>query len=132
MKRQLTEQQEKFVSLYVATGNAKKSAEIAGYAAPKQKGYDLKKRFATEIEERTRSQLGDNIPGILKVMQSLAFEAESEAVRLNACKDLLDRAGYKPVDKQVVDTVTHTVHELSTEELEQELERILGKGGTIQ
>ena len=59
---------------------------------------------------------------------NLAMNAESEAVRLNACRDLLDRAGYKPADKQVIDSVTTTVHELSTEELESELQKLLGSG----
>ena len=61
MNRVLDERQEKFVTFYVATGNASKSADMAGYSHPKQKGYDLKKRFAPEIEERTREQVSASV-----------------------------------------------------------------------
>ena len=128
MARILDERQEKFVTFYVATGNAMKSADMAGYANPKQKGWDLKKRFAPEIEERTRNKIGDKVVTVLEMTYKLAMEAESEAVRLNACRDILDRAGYKPADKRVIDATNTTVHELSTEELEQELQKLLGKG----
>jgi len=127
-KRVLDERQEKFVTFSVATGNASKSAEMAGYKQPKQKGYDLKKRFAAEIEERTRNKIGDKVVSVIDMTYQLAMEAESEAVRLNACRDLLDRAGYKPADHRVVDAVNTTVHELSTEELESELKKLLGNG----
>ena len=132
MKRVLDERQEKFVTFYVATGNASKSAEMAGYAVPKQKGHDLKKRFAPEIEERTRHKIGDKVATVIDMTYQLAMQADSEAVRLNACRDLLDRAGYKPAEKQVVDSVNTTVHELSTEDLEAELQKLLGKGETVQ
>ena len=128
MKRVLNERQEKFVTFYVATGNAMKSAEMAGYPHPKSKGWDLKKRFAQEIEERTRNKISDKVTTVIDMTYQLAMEADSEAVRLNACRDLLDRAGYKPVDHRVVDSNSTTVHELSTEELEQELQRLLGSG----
>ena len=132
MKRVLDERQEKFVTFYVATGNASKSADMAGYSHPKQKGYDLKSRFAPEIEERTRNKIGDKVVSVIDMTYELAMKAESEAVRLNACRDLLDRAGYKPADRQVIDSVNTTVHELSTEELESELQKLLGKGETVQ
>jgi phage terminase small subunit len=132
MKRVLDERQEKFITFYVATGNASKSADMAGYKQPKQKGYDLKKRFAPEIEERTRNKIGDKVVSVIDMTYELAMKAESEAVRLNACRDLLDRAGYKPADRQVIDSVNTTVHELSTEELESELQKLLGKGETVQ
>ncbi len=127
MKRILNEQQQNFISIYTATGNASQAAKMAGYANPKQKGYDLKNRFAPEIAEAIRGEIGDDVVPVIKKVRELALNAESEAVRLNACKDLLDRAGYKPVDRTRVDSVTTTVHELSTEELEAELDKLLSK-----
>ena len=35
-------------------------------------------------------------------IQNLATNAQSESVRLNAAKDILDRGGYKPVDEQKI------------------------------
>jgi len=125
MKRILNEQQQNFISIYTATGNATQAAKMAGYKQPKQKGYDLKNRFAPEIAEAIRGEIGDDVVPVIKKVRELALNAESEAVRLNACKDLLDRAGYKPIDRTQVDSVTTTVHELSTEELEAELNKLL-------
>ena len=125
MKRILNEQQQNFISIYTATGNASQAAKMAGYANPKQKGYDLKNRFAPEIAEAIRGEIGDDVVPVIRKVRELALNAESEAVRLNACKDLLDRAGYKPIDRSKIESVTTTVHELSTEELEAELEKLL-------
>ena len=50
--------------------------------------------------------------------------AESESVKLGAVKDILDRAGMKPTDK-VEQTVT-SVEGKSTEELQKELESLIG------
>ena len=45
----------------------------------------------------------------------------SEGVRLNACRDVLDRAGFKPVERQEISHVETS----SIEELEQELKALL-------
>ena len=125
MKRILNEQQQNFISIYTATGNASQAAKMAGYANPKQKGYDLKNRFAPEIAEAIRGEIGDDVVPVIRQVRELALNAESEAVKLNACKDLLDRAGYKPVDRSLVESTNTTVYELSTEELEAELQKLL-------
>ena len=59
------------------------------------------------------------MPGALAQLKSLALEGESEAVRFQATRDILDRAGFKP--KDVVETVTV---EKSTDELRAELEQL--------
>lgn len=58
----------------------------------------------------TRARLASAAPGIAEELEALAYNAESEQVRLGAMKDILDRAGYKAaieidqkVDIQVVD-----------------------------
>ena len=94
-----TDKQELFVEQYCLTGNATRAAELAGYGSPKQRGYELKNKFALEIEERTRKMIQDCVPGALSQLKSLAEDAESESVRLGAVKDILDRAGMKPADR---------------------------------
>ncbi len=58
------------------------------------------------------------------VLKNLSEGAESESVRLGAVKDILDRAGLKPTEK-IKQEVSH-VEEKSTEELQRELEALLG------
>jgi hypothetical protein len=58
------------------------------------------------------------------VLKNLSEGAESESVRLGAVKDILDRAGLKPTEK-IKQEVSH-VEEKSTEELQRELEALVG------
>ena len=120
-----TAKQEAFVEEYCKSGNAAQSAIKAGYSekVAKQKGYLLKEQFAREIEERTKKMLQDCVPGALAQLQNLSSTAISEAVRLGAVKDILDRAGYKPVER-VDQTISHA--EMSNEELMKELKALTG------
>ena len=43
----------------------------------------------------TRARIASAAPGIVEELENLAYNAESEQVRFNAMKDLLDRGGYK-------------------------------------
>ena len=115
-------QQERLVEMFLLTGNAAKAAEIAGYGSPKQRGYELKNKFKNLIEERQKRMLQDSIPLAINQLINMVQGAESEAVRLNAVKDLLDRGGFKPVDK-IEQTVT-SVEEKSTDELLKEYEDV--------
>ena len=121
-----TEKQEAFIEAYCLTGNAAKAAEMAGYSdkASKQKGYSLKKQFADAIANKTREMLADGVPGVLAKLNELINEATSEAVKLGAIKDFLDRAGLKPVER-VEQQVSH-VESASLDELRRELEALTG------
>ena len=119
------EKQETFIEEYCLTGNAAKSAIKAGYSAKiaKQRGYKLKEQFSREIEERSKKMLRDCVPGALAQLKNLSDSAISEAVKLGAIKDILDRAGYKPVER-IDQIISHA--DKSTKELERELEELIG------
>jgi|TARA_R110000751_G_scaffold21321_1_gene61324 phage terminase small subunit len=118
-----TDKQERFIESYCLTGNAAKAAEMAGYSkkGSKQMGYMLKNQFSSEIDERMRKMIQDAVPGALAQVNDLVANAVSEGVRLNACRDVLDRAGFKPVERQEISHVETS----SIEELEQELKALL-------
>ena len=119
--RDLNPRQERFIDYFVATGNATQSAIKAGYSekAASARGYELKNRYQAEIEKKTRAAIRSLVPGALAQLKSLALEGESEAVRFQATRDILDRAGFKP--KDVVETITV---EKSTDELRSELAQL--------
>ena len=121
-----TEKQDKFIENYCLTGNAAKAAEMAGYSkkTSKQMGYSLKNQFQSEIDEKMMRMIQDSVPGALAQVNNLATAAASEGVRLNACKDILDRAGYKPAEK-VEQKISH-LETASTDELKRELEGLIG------
>jgi len=121
-----TPKQEAFIEAYCLTGNAKKSAVMAGYPekSAKQKGHELKKQFADEIKSQIERNVLDAAPIALSAMRRLAEDATSESVRLAANKDLLDRAGLKPTER-VEQKIAH-VEQASTDELKRELDALVG------
>jgi len=121
-----TDKQEAFIEAFCLTGNAAKAAEMAGYSdkASKQKGYALKKQFSEEIAEKTREMMRDAVPGVLAKLHELIEVSSSDAVKLGAIKDFLDRAGLKPVER-VEQQVSH-VESSSIDELKRELEALTG------
>ena len=95
MKKISLEKQEIFVEQFVNTGNATQSAIAIGYkdSSAKQMGRYLKKKLALEIEQQQKEILLNMNNKSLNVLESL-LQAESESVRLNACKLVLECNGY--------------------------------------
>lgn len=99
-KPKLTRKQKIFVEEYLDTGNGVQSA---------LKAYDTKsERVAASIasENLTKPDIiayFENVAEkVASNMYKLALSAESEQVQLGAGRDILDRAGFKPVDKQEI------------------------------
>ena len=59
----------------------------------------------------------------MNILSDLAENAESESVRLGATRDLLDRAGFRPVDRHEI------VKEETVEELNAQLVSFVGENG---
>ena len=59
----------------------------------------------------------------MNILSELAENAESESVCLGATRDLLDRAGFRPVDRHEI------VKEKSVEELNAQLVSLVGENG---
>ena len=119
----ITPQQQKFIDHFILTGNASQAAVDAGYSekTSRQKGHELKNLYRSEIVKATQKLLTDQVPAGLRWLSELAESAESESVRLGAIRDLLDRAGLKPVER----VETTTIEKMSTEEIERELNALL-------
>ena len=125
------ERDEDFVREYVNnSGNATQAAIAVGVsqASASTVGYRLKSRLTKEIDTEQKVQLQGYAPKAISQIQNLAEKAESENVRLKANADLLDRAGWKPVDKTEV-TETGRLESMSTEEVEEELNKLLASSG---
>ena len=118
----MTDKQDKFIEEYIRTGNATKSAVYAGYSekSATAQGHQLKTRLRNEIEDATYKALQDKIPQALSWVTDLAQNAESESVRLGAIKDILDRAGMKPVEK----IETTNIDAMSDEEIQRQIDAL--------
>ena len=116
-----------FVEEFVETGDAVKAARAAGYDKGDQRklrnhAWNLKSQLKEEIEGLTREKLKGVGPKALHVMENLLERGESETVRFQASKDLLDRSGYRGVE--VESEVKRTV-----EEMEAQLVALVGADG---
>jgi phage terminase small subunit len=99
MARVATKKQRGFAKDYVESGNGTQAA---------LKNYDTNKPGTAKSiasENLTKPNVRVLIDGYAQKatqnIQKLAETAENESVRLNANKDQLDRAGYKPIERSM-------------------------------
>ena len=111
-------------------GNATQAAKTVGIseASASTVGYRLKNRLVDEIEVEQKEALKGYATKALHQIQTLAETAVSENVRLKANSDLLDRAGWKPIDRSEVTEVTD-LQNMTTEELKAELDALYKADG---
>ena len=115
-----------FICEYVNNGgNATLAAKAVGVsvASASTIGHRLKVRLLPDIEAEAKNQLKGYVVPAIQRLKELVEGAQSESVQLGAIKDVLDRAGLKPVDRQQVEQVNST-DGMSNQELQSELDRI--------
>jgi len=106
--RELTPKQLVLVDTLVATGcTVKEASEAAGYAKGESGRVSASKALATPhvqqyMMQKISEQLGMNATVAAAKVLKLATGAKSEYVQLEASKDILDRAGFKPIDRSQV------------------------------
>ena len=103
-------------------GGVTKQASSFVYIIPSQ-AFKLRRECADEITEELHRNFVEIAPRALNILSDLAENAESESVRLGATRDLLDRAGFRPVDRHEI------VKEKSVEELNAQLVSLVGEDG---
>lgn len=107
-QRKLTTRQRALVDVMVAEGlKTSQAAKAAGYADGKS-GYvtaakTLKLPHVQQyMMQRIAEQLGTNAAFATAKLMTLSSGAKSEYVQLEASKDILDRAGFKPIDRSQI------------------------------
>ena len=104
-QRKLTKKQRVLIDTIVATGcSVTKASKIAGYSDGDSGRVTASKTLKLPhiqeyMQQRIRESIGLNATIASKKVLDLASSAKSEYVQLEASKDILDRAGYKPIDK---------------------------------
>ena len=108
LNRKLTPKQEALVDTLVASGcSVTQAAKDAGYASGDSGRVSAFKALRQPhvqqyMMRRVSEQLGMNATVAAARVMRLATGAKSEYVQLEASKDILDRAGYKPIDRSQV------------------------------
>ncbi len=101
----LTDKQTLLVDTLVATGcSIKDASQIAGYATGESGRVSASKALKQAHVQQYMMQavadaIGINATQACSRLASLSQSARSEYVQLEASKDILDRAGFKAVDK---------------------------------
>ena len=93
--------QQKFIDQYLITGDVTESARLAGYS--ENTNVAKGKIVGQSLEEKRKQmeQMFQNAAQDMFInMIELAMESKSDNVRYQASKDLLDRAGFKPVERK--------------------------------
>ena len=120
----LTEQRKHFVEAYCRLGNGTLAAKEAGYKdSPSlvNQASKLKRELSAEISEELRSSFMNAAPNALSILMDVAENSASDSVKFQASKDLLDRAGFRPVDRREEIRPQRT-----PAELEAEIKRLVG------
>jgi len=123
----LTERQEQFCEVFVSNGSKGTDAarEVGFHGDGRQEAYRLLKlpHIQLRIFELTRTKMNGYGPRMLKVLVDLATSARSEKVRFDAAKDLMDRVGFKPVERIL--SVTQDTSDLTPEQLREKATALL-------
>ena len=107
-ERKLTAKQTALVDTLVAKGcSIKQAAADAGYAKGESGRVTATKALKLAhvqqyLMQRMNEEFGISATLAAGTVKRLATGAKSEYVQLEAAKDLLDRAGYKPIDRSQV------------------------------
>ena len=106
-QRRITKKQKLLIDTIVATGcSITKASKIAGYSEGESGRVTASKTLRLPhiqeyMQQRIRQSIGLNATIASKKVLDLSTSAKSEYVQLEASKDILDRAGYKPIDKSM-------------------------------
>lgn len=101
---QITSRQSEFVRLYVEYGDAHRAALESGYAeSSADRGMTFlltRPDIALEIARAARPRLARALPLAISTLEYLVEHAQSEKVRADCAKAILDRAGLVPPKPQ--------------------------------
>ena len=120
------ERDEDFVRYFVQLGgNATEAARKIGIteSSASTTGHRMKERLWDEIQDEIKYSIKTHVPMALHGLLKLADSADSETVRLNALKDLLDRGGLKPTEKQEIHQ-TNEYADMTAEQINDELQHM--------
>lgn len=113
MATKLSKKEKGFAKDYIDTGNGVQSAmnnyDVSSYSsAGAIASQNLKKL-------RIQSYIQDHAENAEAMIYTLSQTSEQDGVRLNASKDIMDRAGFKPVEKS--QSISVNIEVESTEEI---------------
>lgn len=117
----------------LADGKTREDAYIeAGYSAHncRANAHKYYRQNADYIKIYLSEHIGVHVPTAFKVVLEIATNPQEKAgIRLKAAQDIMDRGGYHA--KQTIELVTKDANEMNTEELQNEIRRLVQENPTV-
>lgn len=117
----------------LADGKTREDAYIeAGYSAHncRANAHKYYRQNADYIKVYLSEHVGVHVPTAFKVILEIATNPQEKAgIRLKAAQDIMDRGGFSA--KQTIELVTKDATEMNTEELENEIKRLIRENPAI-
>lgn len=126
MSKKLKPTHKAFADAYIDTGNATLAAKENLNVTTDNSAAVTGNRLLRN--SKVIEYIEDKAEHAASIVYEIAQFGESDQSRLSASKDILDRAGFKPVER--TSNINLNIHEESTErthELANRLERLLGR-----
>ncbi len=125
----LPDKQQKFIDAYLDLGSRDEAYRKSGYSI-QGRGWKANARamflkLEEVIEERVESRIGEGALMALSVVKDLMMNASSEAIRLKAAQDYLQRGGRDRIKE--IKHVHTKEQELTDKELDAEIATLNGK-----
>lgn len=117
---ELSQKMQDFITVYAETGNKAEACRRAGCS--KALGVQCLQRYSYLLEDIVQDKIAAAGLAGLHMLDKLIKETKNDMVKFNAVKYVMGLAGYTAVEKKEI-----TVNSLSDEQVNKELERILGK-----
>lgn len=99
MSKRLTKKEKGLADDFIETGNGTQSALNHYNTTDPDSAAAIASRVLSK--DKVRQYLEDKAEVAASIVFSLAQSSENDAVRLGASKDILDRSGYKPIEKSI-------------------------------
>jgi len=104
VNQKFTKKQELLITAVANGHNISEASQLAGYAKGESGRVTASKTLKLpHVQQRlfqeVQSMIGVSATKSLKQVVNLSNNAKSEYVKLEASKDILDRAGHKPIDR---------------------------------
>jgi hypothetical protein len=120
----LNERELAFRDYYIESGDYCQAYMLAGYSPNPANAYKKMLEIHRHITEAVRVKIGSHAPWALRQLVLLATNAKSETVKLNALRDILNRAGFTG-DSEPIGDDPQAPATLAREDLQEEVKGLL-------
>lgn len=125
--RELNDREQKFLDLYIESGNYREAYVEAGYRPNAANARKKAEELQSHIKQAIYTRIGSHVPWAITELVKLAGNSSSDTVRLNALKDILSRAGYDQAIQ--IETTEKSEKDMDNSEIAEEIRDLIKKAG---